>query len=110
MSGPLYDQVAALLDELNDLCAQARISTRYFLEEGSIVESMSDISDLHQEVKGYAHCIEINFNEDLDDENEDLNEENRIVYQETAIKEWEIADPDVLCDWRDGSTLWLRFN
>lgn len=90
--------------------------------------SYDDISDIHQEIEGYTHCIRVVFDSPLsvfEGDIEDLDEDEwfawqetpeyeaaRLQYQEEAVAELFDGRPpdDLFFDWRDEEELWLRYN
>lgn len=90
------------------------------------IDSTDDISESHQEMPGFDHCIEIHFKEpfcEYDVETDELetataqNEYDRCqqIYEDFAVENEILLNVDGIfletaCDWRDEQTLWYRFN
>lgn len=108
MSSALLDQVAALLDELNDTCAKEGLPQRYFVEEVSIIEVRYYITPS----TGYTDCRHVDFvagyDEDTDTPEEAAAQQE--VYVRAAIKDLEITDPNVQWKWASKKTLVLHYN
>lgn len=78
------------------------------------IKAWRDISDIHQEVPGYEHCVEVTFDRDFwnDEQKEAMQQSARDLCREEV---GEIPDADQLgenldFDWRDDREVWVRFN
>jgi hypothetical protein len=101
MSTPQIDQIAELLDQLNELMEQQDLCMRYYLGEGTIIDWAADLEINGKRVK------EIVFGEPIDEDDD----EDRLkgIYERCAIKEF-LPDAEVTqCDWRDDVTLWIWY-
>lgn len=104
MSDPRFDEIADLLDAINEDALKRGENVQYFLGEEQLVESLESVGPRYRD---FDTTYEATLAREVDEEDEDEQEQfGRLVCKMLKL---DYANENISIDWRDPLTMWIHF-